>query len=45
MAAKNILRERRAPELITKIVLGALHRAKDIERIAIGGTILWRLAA
>ena len=44
MAAKGIHREGRALELITKIVLAALHRAKDIERVPIGSTIAWRLA-
>jgi len=37
-AAKNISREGRVPELITKIALAALRRAEDVERIAIGGT-------
>jgi len=32
-------------ELITRMVLAALNRAKDVERIAIGGTVLWRLSA
>ena len=43
MAAKNIPREGRAPELIAKIVLAALHRAKDVERVVIGGTVVWRV--
>ena len=43
MAAKGIVAEGNAPELITKTVLGSLNRAKDVERMTVGGTVAWQV--
>lgn len=44
MATKGIPGEGRTAELIAKTVLGSLNRAKDVERMVVGGAVVWRVA-
>ena len=44
MAAKGISGEGKTPEKIAKTVLGSLNRAKDVERLTVGGAVAWRVA-
>jgi hypothetical protein len=43
MTAKGIPDEGRTPELVAKTVLGSLNRAKDVERMVVGGAVAWRV--